>query len=106
MGIKLNLCRNVLSFSLHKNLILVEVAQAHWILWQLKLPIYYNGKDEYWHLLLTHCRYFDKEFYQICLLSGPYSNIESVSKLLNSLVAMAIKRLNIRKNQKPTPQTL
>ena len=28
----------------------------------LKFPLTYNGKSENWHLLLTHCRDFDKSF--------------------------------------------
>ena len=28
----------------------------------LKFPLTYNGKSENLHLLLSHCRYFDKSF--------------------------------------------
>ena len=36
---KLKLCRKVLSISLYKNTILIVVAKALWLLWQLKFSI-------------------------------------------------------------------
>ena len=41
---KLKLCRNVLSISLYKNTLLIVVAKALWLLWQLKFSIDFNGK--------------------------------------------------------------
>ena len=33
----------------------------------LYLPLTYNEKNENWHLLLSHCRYFDKTFIEMFL---------------------------------------
>ena len=33
----------------------------------LQLTLAYNGRNEKWHLLLIHCRYFDKSFTEISL---------------------------------------
>ena len=39
----------------------IAVAHVLLFLWQLK-SFHCNGKSENWHLLLFHCRYFDKSF--------------------------------------------
>ena len=38
----------------------------------LYLSLTYNGKSENWHILSSHCKYFDKNFYRLkCSLSSP-----------------------------------
>ena len=59
----------------------------------LKIPLTYNGKNENWHLLLFHCRYFDES------LSGPLPNIYFLSKPLNWIGVKATSGLNLFKNQ-------
>ena len=34
----------------------------------LKFPLTYDGKSESWHLLLSHCRYFDASFTEMFLV--------------------------------------
>ena len=59
-GIKLKFHRNVHNLSLYKN----DVCRClcFHCYGNLKFPLAYNGKSENWHLLLPHCRYFDKRF--------------------------------------------
>ena len=58
------------------------------------------GKNENWHLLLSHCSYFDKVL-QKCSLTGPLQNIPFfIVTLLIWLVTMATKRQNLRRNIK------
>ena len=60
---KAEFCRIVSNHSLYKNIVFITVAQAFWLLWQLKkFPFSYNGNRENWYLLLSHCRYFAKSF--------------------------------------------
>ena len=47
----------------------------------LQLPLTYNGKRENWHLLLSHCRYFDK-ILQKFSLSSPLPVISILFELL------------------------
>ena len=49
---------------------------------RIKFPLTYIGKSENWHLLLSHCRYFDKVL-QKCSLSSPLPNISVLSRLVN-----------------------
>ena len=58
------------------------------------LPLTYNGKKRYWHLLLPHCRYFYKSL-QKGSLSNPLPNLWIVSKPLS--FALATERRNFRK---------
>ena len=44
----------------------------------------YIGKNEYWHLLLSHSRYSDKSFTEFLRsLSSPLLNLSILSKPLN-----------------------
>ena len=59
----------------------------------LKFPLTYNGKNENWHLLLSHCRYFDKSFAEMFLEKSSTKPINCVHTAEFILVAMATKRL-------------
>ena len=60
------------------------------------------GKNENWHLLLFHCRYFDKS-----LLSGPLPNIYFLSKLLSLICFHVNQKATFAKDvKKSTPQKL
>ena len=62
-GIKQKLCRMVSNISLYKRVVLLFPLLRHFGCYgNLKFSLTYNGKSENWHLLLSHCRYFDKSF--------------------------------------------
>ena len=50
MGDKAELCRNVHSISLYKNIVFIAVAHVLWLLWQLKVSI--DFQQEKWKLAL------------------------------------------------------
>ena len=58
--IKLKLCRNVQSINCYKRVAFIVIL----FLCNFMFPQTYNGEIEKWHLLLFHCRYFDKTFYR------------------------------------------
>ena len=79
------------------------------------------GKNKNWHLLMSHCRYFDKSFIEMflqdsllvdqdsllvkrrkrqSLTRGPLQNIPFYCNRLIWLVIMATKMQNLRKNIK------
>ena len=102
ISIKLKLCRNVHNISLYKNNDFIAVAHVLPLLWQLscKFPLTYNGKSENWHLLISHCRYFDKSFSEIFVEW-------SSAKPLNLIGCHGNQKVNFWKNiKKSTPQKL
>ena len=78
---------------------------CHWLI---------MGKNENWHLLLSHTRYFDRllqkcslNFYKNVLWVVFYQTYHFCCNLLIWLVTMATKSQDLRKNiQKSTPQKL
>ena len=56
----------------------------------------YSWKNENWHLLLSHCRYFDK-FYRNVPQVGLYKTYLFCCDRLIWLVTMATKKQNLRK---------
>ena len=77
----------------------IAVARVLSLVWQLKkFSLTCNGKNENWHLLLSHCRYYGKKF-QNCLWSGPLQNIYIFSKPHNFIGChvMATEILNLQK---------
>ena len=56
-GMKLKLCRNIHNISLYKNYVLLLLLIYFGCYGNFKFPLTCNGKNENWHLLLSHCRY-------------------------------------------------
>ena len=97
--IKLKRCRIVYNISLYKKIvfhccclsILVAVAT-------LNFHRLINGKNESWHLLLFHCRYFDESFLEMFdEWSSLYQTYIFCLNLSIWLVVVATTRLNLRK---------
>ena len=100
-GIKLKLCRIVSNISFYKSIIFIAVAQALWLLWQLKVSI--DLQSEKWKLrfIATSLQIFWQKFYKnVCwvVLHQAYHYSLNLSIWL---VAMATERLNLQKNIKP-----
>ena len=39
----------------------------NWLLWQRTVAVVFYGKSGTCHLLLSHCRYFDRSLTEMCL---------------------------------------
>ena len=76
--IKLKLSSNVRNISLYKNIFFfIAMLMYFSCCGNLKFPLDLNGKSENWHLLLSHCRYFDSIFFFfLFLLSSPPSSVK------------------------------
>ena len=55
------------------------------------------GKNENWHLLLIHCRYFDESFLEMFVEWSSTKHIGPLPNLSIRLVVMATKMLNLQK---------
>ena len=98
-GIKLKLFRIVTNISLYKTIdFFIAIAQALWLLWQLKVSIYLQW--EKWKLrfiMLAHCRYFEKKFYRIFSWVVLHQAYHLSPNLSVWVVAMATERFNLQK---------
>ena len=78
-GMKLKLCIHVHDISLYKTIVFIAVAQALWVLWQLKVSI-----DLLWEIGVYFCVIADilTKNLQKCSWSSPLQTIWILSKLL------------------------
>ena len=85
--------------SLHKNIVLLSFLKCFRCYYNLKLPLTHNGKLENWHLLLSHCGYFDNSFLSEIFLSSPLPNISVLSKPLIFINCHGIRKAKFAKNK-------
>ena len=64
-----------------------------------KFPLAYNGKNENWHLLLFHCRYFDKSFLEM-FVEWSSTKYTFLSKTLNLICCHGNQKVKFAKNIK------
>ena len=109
--IKLNLCRIVSNISLYKNIVFIAVAQALWLLWQLKVSI--DLQWEKWKLrfIAISLQIFWQKFYRnVCwvVLHQAYHFSPNLSICLVALIGChGNRKVKFVKNiKKSTPQKL
>ena len=103
--IKLKLCSIVSNISLHIFFFFIAVAQALWLLWQLKVSI--DLQWEKWKLgfIAISLQMFWQKFYRNFPWVVVYQTYEFCPNRWIWMVAMAAERINLRKNtQKSSPQ--
>ena len=90
---------NMISISLCENMIFIAVAFKYFACYgrQLKVSIdLHSGKNENWHLFLSHCRYFDKSFSEMFVEWASTKHILFVqTSQFNWLSWQPNKRLNL-----------
>ena len=94
IGIKLKLCRNVHNISIYKKIVFYCYCSCTFV------AMTYNRKSENGHLLLSHCRYFDKSFSEIFVVWSSTKLIILVQTSQIDGLVMATKRLNFWKKKK------
>ena len=60
---KLKLCRTVSKISHYKTVFLLPLLKHFGCYGNLNFPLTYKRKSENWDVVLSHCRYFDKNYF-------------------------------------------